>query len=709
MKQVLQNLSTGETAIVDVPVPQLRSRHVLVRSSCSLLSPGTERMLVEFGRAGWVDKARKQPDKLLQVFEKARTDGVLPTLDAVRGKIDQPLPLGYCNVGTVEAVGAGVSEFDVDDRVVSNGAHAELVLSPANLCARIPDTVSDIDASFVPLGAIALQGIRLAAPTLGECFVVTGLGIIGLLTVQLLRAQGCRVLALDTDGGKVELARAFGAESVMLAEGDDPVASAMSFSRGRGVDGVLLTLATNCSKPVSDAAKMCRKRGRVVLIGVAGLKLKRADFYEKELSFQVSCSYGPGRYDADYEGKGRDYPLGHVRWTAQRNFEAVLDMLASGAVHMDRLITHRVAFNRAEDAYELLSSGREPYLGIVLEYERNRDRTSTVALKAVAHKTAEPAQNPRISVIGAGNYAARVLAPNLVAAGASMRMIASLGGVSATHYGRKFGFEAATTDPSMLLKDEQTDAVVVATRHDSHAGYARSALEASKHVFVEKPLALTLAQLDEICETYNAIGSSILMVGFNRRFAPHTRKVRELLAQTPAPKSFIITVNAGAIPLDHWTQRSDEGGGRIVGEACHFIDLMRHLAGHPIRDFTATRMSPPSEAGRNDDKASITLTFTDGSFGTIHYLANGSRSFPKERVEVFCDGRILQIDNFRRLRAWGWKRFMRMNLWRQDKGQRACAGAFVAAVKKGGPAPIPSEELFEVSRIAIEVADALRK
>jgi predicted dehydrogenase/threonine dehydrogenase-like Zn-dependent dehydrogenase len=652
-------------------------------------------MLVDFGKANLLDKARQQPDKVRMVLDKVKTDGVLPTLEAVRNKLDQPLAMGYCNVGTVMEVGAGVTGFKVGDRVASNGKHAEVVSVPVNLCAKVPDGVTDEEAAFTVIGAIALQGIRLAQPTLGEAFVVAGLGLIGQMTVQLLRAHGCRVLGIDLDREKLELARRFGAEVVDLSAGEDPVAAALAFSRGRGVDGVIITASTKSSEPVHQAARMFRKRGRIVLVGVMGLELSRADFYEKELTFQVSCSYGPGRYDPEYEEKGQDYPIGYVRWTEQRNFEAVLDMMASGALEVAPLISHRFPFEGATKAYELLADGA-PSLGILLEYptregKPDKDLVGRAVRLSVEGSATIPAAEPVVGFIGAGNYAGQVLIPAFAKAGALLRSVVTSSGVSGVHFGRKYRFHEATTDTAALLDDRAINTIVIATRHDTHARFVREALRAGKHVFVEKPLCLTLQELEDLADVYaglQKLGSApLLMVGFNRRFAPQVQKVKALLAGVREPKTFVMTVNAGAIPPNHWTQDPLVGGGRIVGEACHFVDLLRFLAGVPITGFHATFMGTGTRV--SSDKVSFTVHFADGSFGTVHYLANGHKSFPKERLEVFCAGRILQLDNFRQLKGYGWPGFRKMNLWAQDKGQNACAAAFLDAVRKGGPTPIP--------------------
>jgi predicted dehydrogenase/threonine dehydrogenase-like Zn-dependent dehydrogenase len=700
MRQVLQSLRDGSTEVADVPSPGSRRGHLLIRTERTLVSAGTERMMVEFGKAGWIQKAMQQPDKVRMVWDKMRTDGIQPTIDAVFGKLDQPLPLGYCNVGIVIDVGAGVQGFKVGDRVASNGKHADVVSVPVNLCARVPDGVSDEEASFTVLGAIALQGIRLVQPTLGEAVVVTGMGLIGIVTAQLLRAHGCRVLGIDFDPKKLELARRFGAETVDLSAGEDPVAAADRFSRGRGVDAVIVTAATRSNEPMHQAALMCRKRGRIVLVGVTGLELSRDDFFKKEITFQVSCSYGPGRYDPNYEDKGQDYPFGFVRWTEQRNLEAVLDMMSDGRLDVKPLVSHRYSIEQALSAYEVVG-GSEPSLGIVLAYPEATARQPTLQ-RTVELRAASGARGTgAVSFLGAGNYATAVLIKAFREAGATLRTVASSGGVTGLHAGRKFGFERTTTDSSSLFSDAGTDAIVVTTRHDSHAGFVLQAIEAGKHVFVEKPLCLTMDEADRIEAALAAAPKPVtLMVGFNRRFAPQVQRMHALLRGASGPKSFVMTVNAGAIPADHWTQDAEQGGGRIVGEGCHFIDLLRFLAGAPIESFSRETMASPTS-----DTTSFTMRFADGSIGTVHYFANGCKAFPKERLEVFAQGGVLQLDNFRKLRGFGWKGFKSMNLWRQDKGQAACAAAFLAAVR-GGAAPIPAAEILEVARTSILIAKA---
>ena len=671
-------------------------------------------MLVGFGKASYIEKARQQPEKVKMVLEKIKTDGLMTTLEAVQSKLGLPLPLGYCNVGVVAEVGSGVDGFKVGDRVVSNGRHADVVKVPKNLCARIPDNVDDESAAFVVVASIGLQGVRLCQPTLGESFVVTGVGLIGLLTVQLLRAHGCRVLAIDFDEGKLALARQFGAQTCNPGIGEDPVAVGMAFSRGQGVDGVIITASTKSNDPVMQAARMSRKRGRIVLVGVTGLELNRADFYEKELTFQVSCSYGPGRYDPLYEDKGQDYPLGFVRWTEQRNFEAVLDMLASGQLNVKPLITHRFAFEDTPKAYETLTEDKAG-LGILLNYA---SPVAERAVRSVALRTdiKFEAQRPVLGFIGAGNYASRMLIPAFNEAGAQFHTIVTAGGINGVIHGEKAGFAEASTDVAAMLSNEAINTVVIVTQHDTHSRFVVQALQAGKHVFVEKPLAIDAEGLADVQAAFdvaqakgrsNGKGAPQIMVGFNRRFSPQVQKMKSLLSAVKDPKGFIMTMNAGAIPPEHWTQDNAVGGGRIIGEACHFIDLMRFLAGSPIVSVQARRMGDAPGVLVAEDKASITLGFEDGSFGTIMYLANGSASFPKERIEVFAAGRVLQLDNFRKLTGYGWPGFSKMNLWKQDKGQKSCCADFLKAVNSGSPA-IPAGEIFEVARVTIEAAAILR-
>jgi predicted dehydrogenase/threonine dehydrogenase-like Zn-dependent dehydrogenase len=697
MKQVVQSLMNGEIRVVEVPVGEVPPGHVMVRTSRSLISAGTERMLVEFGKGGWFEKARQQPEKVKQAWAKVQTDGIAATLGAIRTKLDQPFAVGYCNVGTVIAVGDGVHQVKVGDRVASNAAHAEIVLVPINLCARVPDNVTDDQAAFTVLGAIGLQGIRLIAPGLGETVAVIGLGLIGLLAVQLLRAHGCQVLGFDPNGERCALARSYGARVIEGASAIDRENAAIAASGGRGADAVLITASTSSNDPVKLASVITRQRGRIVLVGVAGLELSRAEFYRKELNFQVSCSYGPGRYDPVYEEGGIDYPFGLVRWTEQRNFEAVLNQLSHRALTVDGLISHRFKLDRANEAYDLLTSA-ETSLGILLEHNEAQQATP-VQKRVVLRSGSASRRGGRLAVIGAGNYAGRVLIPALQAAGAELATLVSAKGLSAVHYGNKYGFEEASTDVDSILRDDSISSVVIATRHDSHARLVVDALNAGKRVYVEKPLCTKLEELASIESALSAYPMPFLMIGFNRRFSPLAKKAHSLLKATAAPKVFLATINAGYVAPQSWINDSNVGGGRLVGEACHFIDLLRFLAGSPIRAIHVEPLGG-SNAGPSGN-ATVTLTFADGSTGTVHYLSNGHPGVEKERLEVFCAGKILKLVNFRSLYGFGWSGFSAQRGWRQDKGQKQCAEAFVAAIRAGAPPPIPIDELMEVSRFSI--------
>lgn len=706
MKQILQNLKTGKVEVVEIPVPAVKAGHLLIRTIKSLISPGTERMLLEFGKANWIDKARQQPDKVTQVFQKITTDGLLPTINAVRNKLDQPISLGYSNVGLVKEVGKGILNFNVGDRVVSNGPHAEVVCIPEHLCARIPDGIDDATASFTVLSSIALQGIRLLKPTLGESIAVIGLGLIGLLACQILRANGCRVIGFDFDKRKIELAKKFGAEAYNLSEDIDPVHTAINFSRGYGVDAVLITASTKSNDPIQQAPKMCRKRGRVVLIGVVGLELSRDEFYKKEISFQVSCSYGPGRYETNYEKKGFDYPIGYVRWTEQRNFEAVLQLMSDEQIKTSELISDVIPITEAKKAYDALNIKKD-VLGIILDYENDVDFTQRsiklLNLPAIKATSTEPV----IGFIGAGSFASSILIPAFKKCNVRLKTIVSSLGVSSFHAGNKYGFENNATDYNIILNDPEINTVVIATQHNTHARFVMETMKSGKHVFVEKPLCINEEELKEITDIYSSLitqhlSPPFLMVGFNRRFAPLVQKAKKLIDTLNDPKCFIMTVNAGMIPREHWTQDIEIGGGRIIGEGCHYIDLIRYLAGYHIESVQSVQMGIEKGFNVTSDKVSISLKFKDGSLGIIHYFANGHKSFPKERLEIFCAGKILQLDNFRMLKGYGWKEFKTEKLWTQKKGHQECVNKFVHAIRNGEAQPIPLDEIFEVTEATFQ-------
>jgi predicted dehydrogenase/threonine dehydrogenase-like Zn-dependent dehydrogenase len=699
MKQIIQDLKSGETILEEVPAPQVRRGCILIKTHRSLVSLGTERMLVEFGKANWIDKARQQPEKVKQVLEKVKTDGLKPTVDAVMRKLGEPLPLGYCNAGEVIAVGAGVSEFQVGDRVVSNGQHAEVVCVPKNLVAKIPDGVSYEEASFTVIGAIALQGIRLVNPTFGETIVVTGLGLIGLIATQLLLANGCNVIGLDFDQQKVALAKSWGVQAFNVADGTNPVHLVEELTQGVGADGVVITASTKSNDVIAQAARMSRKRGRIVLVGVIGLDLQRADFYEKELTFQVSCSYGPGRYDTNYEEKGQDYPIGFVRWTEQRNFEAILQAIASRRLQVEPLITERVELANYNQIYGNI--GKSNAIASILRYPA-ADTVQASVVKISERKVSQ--SKGVLGIIGAGNFTASTILPNLRKLKADVKSIASARGLSGTILAKKFDISVSTTDYKTVLTNDEIDTVLITTRHDQHAAQVTEALRAGKNVFVEKPLALTHEELAEIEAAFNESNQSLL-VGFNRRFSPFSQDVKQQLGSGDTPINVIATMNAGFIPADHWTQDMQTGGGRIIGEACHMIDLISYFTGSEVESVVMNALGP--NAAENTDNASILLRYRNGSQGVINYFANGSKAYPKERVEIYSQNRTAVLDNFRRVQYYGFRKSSKSGT--QDKGHFNQFQAWLMQVQQGGEPVIPFASLLNTSKAAIAAVESLQQ
>lgn len=706
MRQLIQNLKTGETLLETVPAPQVRRGQILIQTSRSLVSLGTERMLVEFGRASLINKARQQPDKVKQVLDKIQTDGLMPTLEAVFNKLGQPLPLGYCHVGRVLAVGEGVTDLAIGDRVASNGNHAEVVCVPRNLVVPIPDAVSDDEAAFTVIGAIGLQGIRLLIPTLGETIVVVGLGLIGLLTAQLLRLNGCRVIGLDVDNSKLELARSQGVIALNPTDGTDPVKALMALTNDVGADGVLITASAKSDDLISQAARMSRKRGRIILVGVIGLNLSRAEFYEKELSFQVSCSYGPGRYDDAYEQQGRDYPLAFVRWTENRNFQTILQLIASGQLAVKPLITEVVPLAEFDRIYGQIGNKQRSgpsAIASILRYPEHIDLATTIPLRP---DSGYASNATGVGVIGAGNFAGAMLLPALKASGADLRGIASANGLSGTLMAKKYGIAHSTTDYRELLTDPAIDLIVITTRHNNHARLAAEALQAGKHVFVEKPLALYEQELDELIQVYQQADRTVL-VGFNRRFSPYVEKMKTLLGTADVPMNVIATMNAGMIPANSWVHDRAVGGGRILGEACHYVDLISFLTGSRVVSVCMNAMGTrPTETS---DSASLLLRYENGATGVINYFANGSKSYAKERVEVYAQERTLVLDNFRSLKGYGVAGFTGMT-GQQDKGHKTQFARLVDTLKQGSDRPLISfDSLVNTTRTTLAALQSLRE
>lgn len=698
MKQIIQSFKSGETILEEVPTPLVKPGSVLIQTSKSLVSLGTERMLVEFGKSNLISKARQQPDKVKQVLDKVKTEGLVPTLEAVFNKLGEPLPLGYCNVGRVIAIGAGVSEFKVGDRVASNGQHAEFVSIPKNLVAKIPDNIEDSEAVFTVIGSIGLQGIRLINPTFGETIVVFGLGLIGLLTAQMLHANGCRVIGIDIDNTKLELARKWGIETINPIESNS-VKEVLELTNGIGCDGVVITASAKNNEIIAQAAQMSRKRGRIVLVGVIGLNISRADFYEKELSFQVSCSYGPGRYDEEYESRGNDYPLSYVRWTEKRNFEAILQAIASGKINVKELITEDIPLEDYLKVYGEIGNNKSIASILTYSSDINSSRNNTISIASNDFRQSKGV----LGIIGAGNFTKMTMLPALKKLNANFKIIASQGGVSGNSVAKKYNFSFSTTDYKEVFKDSEVDLVMITTRHNKHTSMVIEALEANKNVFVEKPLALNESELNEIIATYNK-SNTTLTVGFNRRFSPHIIKMKNLLGNSQM--NITATMNAGFIPANVWVHDMQIGGGRIIGEACHYMDLMIYLTGHKIVSVCMNAMgSNPSES---TDNASILLKFENGSTGVINYFSNGSKSYAKERIEVFSQERVLVMDNFITTKGYGFKGFSNLKT-RLDKGHKNQFEKLINQVKTGGKALIPFDEIINTTKASFAAIESLKE
>ena len=690
MKQIIQDLKTGDTILQEVPVPKIKDGYVLIKAHNSLVSLGTEKMLVSFGKANYIEKARQQPEKVKQVLQKIKTDGLIPTVDAVFRKLGQPLPLGYCHSGEVIGIGKNVKNFKIGDRVASNGSHSEFVNVPENLVAKIPDNVSYEDASFTVLGSIGLQGIRLLNPTFGETIVVIGLGLIGLISAQLLNANGCNVIGFDFDDNKIDLAKKLGIDSYNSSKVSikDIVKNS---TNNAGADGVLITASTKSNSVISDSAKISRQRGRIVLVGVVGLNINRSDMYEKELTFQVSCSYGPGRYSTIYEEKGKDYPIGFVRWTEQRNFQAILKAISDGLLDVKSLITERVSINDYNKIYNNISNNKS--IASILQYDTTSENIENVV---EIHSNKYDGSKGVICIVGAGNFTSSVVAPNLYKINAKVKSIVSSNGLSGTMIAKKYKISQSSTDFETALKDNNIDAFIITTRHNLHSDQILKALKFNKHVFVEKPLALTISEIEQIEEVFKDSKKS-LTVGFNRRFSPFSILAKNEIGDINNPINVIINVNAGFIDQDHWTQDLEVGGGRVVGEACHFIDLISFFTSSKVKSVLMNSMG--KNPSINTDNVSILLRYENGSSGVINYFANGNKAYQKERIEIFDNGRNIIIDNFRKISYYGYGK--RNKTLTQDKGHYEQFNRWNNFIKNGGEQLIEFKSIVNTSKTAI--------
>jgi predicted dehydrogenase/threonine dehydrogenase-like Zn-dependent dehydrogenase len=714
MKQVVQSARSGKLALTEVPDPKVRAGHLLVRTRTSLISAGTERMVVQFAKKNLAAKAKARPDLVRKVFDKAKRDGVAATMRAVLARLDEPLPLGYSACGDVVALGAGTEgQFHVGQRLAIAGAglanHAEYNVVPVNLAAAVPDDANDEEACFGTLGAIALHGVRNMGLEFGDCAAVIGAGLVGQMAVQLLGLAGIRALAFDYNEGRLELCRYSHAAMAWNLSNGDPTEAVLDLTQGRGCDGVLIAAATDTSEPFALAAAIARDRARISLVGITGTEFSYRDFMKKELSLVVSRSYGPGRYDDDFEARGMKYPVGYVPWTETRNLEEVVRRMSRQSDHrlaVEHLISHRFSFADAEDAYAMVTENTEPHLGVVLNYETEAKHTPSVLRIPISVSGAKKPGGCVLGVIGAGSFARTVLLPQLKKIGdCRLHTLATQRGMTAQHGQETFGFEFSAADEIAVLENDEINSVLIATTHSSHAALAAAALAAGKNVLVEKPLALDRDQLNSVIEARNQ-SEGFFQVGFNRRFASMAIAARDRLASTAAPKVLLLRINAGQLPPESWQKAPEEGHGRILGEVCHFVDLARFLVGAPI----ATVHAAAATATRDIcDDLTATLTFSDGSLATIVYTAKGDTAFSKELVECYAGGAVFVIDNFRTgtLISDGKEKRGGAGL-DQDKGHAAQLKAFVTAAATGGRAPVDEAELIETSLATIAIGEALR-
>jgi predicted dehydrogenase/threonine dehydrogenase-like Zn-dependent dehydrogenase len=704
MLQVVQNVKNGKLELAEVPPPALLPGGVIVRTAASIISPGTEKMVMELARKSLIGKARERPDLVRQVINRVRTHGVVTTFQSVMAKIDRPLPLGYSAAGVVEAVGAEVVDLKIGDRVTMAGAgyasHAELNFVPRILTSVVPEEVSFEEAAYSTVAAIAMQGVRLARPELSEAVVVSGLGLIGLLTVQLLKACGCRVLGIDFNRDKVEAGLRLGLDEGVVLPDDDAVSAVDRFTKGRGADITLITAATTSNQPIELAGQMTRRKGRIVVVGAVGLNIPRDVYYLKELELKVSMSYGPGRYDRSYEEGGVDYPYDYVRWTEGRNIESVLDLMRSGKLDVKALTTHRFPLDQAADAYQVIENGNEPYIGIVLDYNLQKPHPKTIPLAESAQiKTAD---RLGIGFVGAGNYSTVHLLPHLKQNGdAQLLGLVSATGLNAKVKAEKFGFSYCATELKSVLEDPAIDALFIGTRHSTHADFTVQALAAGKHVFVEKPLVVTEEQLDAVIDAYNRANEKQrvgLMVGLNRRFAPMVMKVKGVFDANDSLQ-MIYRVNSGQIPTSTWLHEPDQGAGMLIGEMSHFVDVMQFICGErPARVF-ASALSLESKKYANQDNLCIVITFDGGSVGTLCYNTVGNNTFSKERLEVYGGGNLAVLDDFRSLQIVKHGKLTQAKAPNQDKGQQREVKDTVEAFRTTGTAPIPFPELVATMRV----------
>jgi predicted dehydrogenase/threonine dehydrogenase-like Zn-dependent dehydrogenase len=705
MKQVIQNFKTGELYVDDVPRPSISKGMVLVENKFSLISAGTERGTVKVGKASLIGKAKQRPDLVAQVFQNVKKEGLKATIDKVKTKLDSLKALGYSTSGVVMASMDTNGVFKVGDRVACAGqdyaSHSEVVAIPQNLMVKIPDNVSFEDASFTTLGAIALQGVRQANPTLGENICVIGLGLLGQITTQLLKANGCKVFGIDLSPGLIKLAKESGAEEALLRNDSNLLTAIENFTNGHGFDKVIITAAAPSNDPIELSAIITRKKGQVIVVGAVKMDIPRdPDFYRKELELKMSCSYGPGRYDVSYEEDGHDYPFAYVRWTEQRNMEAFLNLISQGSLNLKALTTHEFDIAEAEKAYDIvLGKTQEPHIAILLKYSENEEKNKTKY-----NVSSNVIKDLNIGVIGAGSFAQSYLIPNAKSFGASLDTVVTSKGITSKNVAQKFGFNNSSSDARDVFTNLEINTVFIATPHNSHANYVMESLKSGKNVFVEKPLAMTYDELEEVKNVFEKHKTK-LMVGFNRRFAPVSVAIKKEFENIGEPKVINIRVNAGFIPKEHWTQNDNLGGGRIIGEMCHFIDLMQYFTdAKPIKvyadciDSSNTNLKP-------DDNIAVTVKFDDGSIGNLIYLANGDKSLPKELIEVSSGGKTGRIHDFRSGDFHKNNKIKKIKL--AGKGHQQEVKAFLSSIKNGNDSPISFDSIYLTTQTTFKIIDSL--
>lgn len=699
MKQLFQSLDDGNTFVEDIPLPKIEKNYVLVKNFFSVISPGTENMLVDFGKGNLLSKAMQQPEKVKDVIDKAKTDGIFSAYEAVTSKLGTPIPLGYSSAG--EVIESDSEEFKSGDLVITNGCHAEVVKVNKNLCAKVPDGVNMMDASFTVIGSVGMQSIRLLDPKIDEFIIVFGLGIIGFITAQILHANGCRVLGVDPDQKRCAVLADIGIETFCNSNESNLSDLIIDRTNGLGADGVIISAKTNDSNLIGLSANLLRKRGKIILSGTTGLNLNRDDFYEKEITFQVSCSYGPGRYDPNYETKGLDYPPGYVRWTEKRNFESILNLLKNNRLNLDPLKDNVISFDEAINAYHQSSNAKLLTTILKYSYQETFSGKSKNELNNIINSNLS--ESPVIGFLGSGNYASRILIPAFAKQDCKLHTIVSKNGISQLSTVKKYNIPISSTDERDIFDNSNIDTVVISTRHNQHADQVIKSLQSKKHVFIEKPLAISNEELSKLKDfirlNQQLISNHHIMIGFNRRYSKLSKITKKLMGVSNTPKFVNITVNAGYIPNEHWTQDREIGGGRLIGEACHFIDFSKFLVQSEVESYNLDNITR--------DTFSIRLVFKDASISVINYLSTGHKSYPKERIEIFYENKNILIDNFRKIRTWGFKKNIRKTLLFQDKGNISCVEEFIKTISKDSEPLLSIENILETTEISIKLSDEM--